>query len=130
MEPINKQTQTTHTQIEGQTAKRVVGTLFGAIEILIALRLVLALFGANPDNGFVKGLYAFTGIFTMAFNGIFQKVHMGGADSVAVFEPACIISMVIIGLIAWFVLKMMTPKKDKQIEQTDVVSNINSGKTN
>lgn len=130
MEPITRQTETTNTQTESQTVKRIVATLFGAIEMLIALRFVLKLFGANPDNAFIKFIYSITGIFTVLFDGIFSKVRIGATNSVAIFEPASLIAMVIIGLIAWFVLKLMTPQKDKRIEKTEVTSNTGNDTTN
>lgn len=130
MEPITRQTETVNTQTESQTAKRIVGTIFGAIEFLIALRFILKLFGANPDNAFIKFMYSITGIFTVIFDGIFAKVRIGGANSVAVFEPSPLVAMVIIGLIAWFVLKLMTPQKDKRIEKTEVTSNTGNDTTN
>jgi len=113
----NIQTETHSTQAEAHPAKRIVGVIFSAIEILLALRLILKLFGANAENAFMKVLYSITGVFVMLFEGIFARVTIDKASG-AVFEPATLIAMVLIALIAWGVLKLMTPRVGSNVVKT------------
>jgi len=124
--PVTHNTETVNTFIEGQNARRIIGVIFGTIEVIIAGRFLLKLFGANPDSGFVRAIYAVTGIFVNIFNGIFAETIIGGSESRAVFEPASIIAMIVVALIALLVFKLMTPK-DKTTEQTSYTSNTRSG---
>jgi hypothetical protein len=124
--PVTHKTETVNTFIEGQNARRIIGVVFGTIEVIIAGRFLLKLFGANPDSGFVRAIYAVTGIFVNIFNGIFAETIIGGSESRAVFEPASIIAMIVIALIALLVFKLMTPK-DKTTEQTSYTSNTRPG---
>jgi len=53
-------------------ARRVVALLFGILFVLLALRIVLLLLGANSDNGIVDGIYNVTEPFVAPFRGIFN----------------------------------------------------------
>lgn len=125
MEQMATHTETRKTQPESHTAQRAVSIVFGIIEIILAFRLVFKLLGANPGNGFVKGLYAITQPIVGIFEGIFSKATTAGAETTAVFEPATLILMVIIGLIAWAVMKMMVPRINTSEVKTDYTENSN-----
>ena len=116
---MNKQTETRNTKLESHTAQRIVGIIFSVIEIILAFRLIFKLLGANPKNDFVHGIYAATQFFVGAFEGIFSRVTTSGAETTAVFEPATLIAMVVIALIAWAVLKLMTPHIETRVERTE-----------
>jgi uncharacterized membrane protein len=117
-EPVTQKTQTVRTHVENLGARRIVAAIFGLIEILIALRFALKLFGANINNGFVKFMNAVTGIFVALFKGIFPETSIGSGD--AVFEPASIVALIVVALIAWFVLRLMTRNNEKRTDQTSV----------
>jgi hypothetical protein len=74
--------QTIHTEtrapIEAILA-RLVYYVFGAIEILIAARFLLLLFGANAKAGFVAFIYGFSGLFMAPFNAVFKTQTAAGA---------------------------------------------------
>jgi hypothetical protein len=123
MEEIIKQTETLNTSQQGDTIQRIVSILFGAIEITLLFRLVFKLFGANPENGFVQGIYAFTHFFVVAFVGIFSRSTTQGTENLAIFEPATVIAMVVVALIAWAVLKMSKPRAGNHIERTEYTNN-------
>lgn len=118
--PVSQQTETVKTHTENLGARNIVGAFFGLVEILIGFRFVLKLFGANTGNGFVQFMNGVTGFFVDLFKGIFAETAIGGN---AVFEPASIIAMIVVALIAWFVFKLMTPKSDKRTDQTSFTSN-------
>ena len=126
-EPVTRNTQTVSTHVEGQNARRIIAAIFGAIEVILGFRFIFKLFGANPDSGFVKFLYSITGFFVNLFEEIFAEVTIGGSDSNAVFEPASILAMIIVALIALLVFKLMTPK-DTNTNKTSYTSNSGPGK--
>ena len=114
----NIQTETHSAQEESHPAKRIVSVLFSAVEIILAIRLILKLLGANAGNSIIKVLYDITGIFIKLFEGIFSRVTINEASG-AVFEPATLIAMVVIAVIAWVVLKLMTPRSGSRVVKTE-----------
>ena len=109
MEQNIKQTHTRNVSLGSQTTKRIVISVFGFIEAILAFRFIFKLFGANSENGFVKVIYGATNFLTGIFENIFPQVKFGGEDSTAVFEPETLILMIVVALIAWIVLKLITP---------------------
>jgi heme/copper-type cytochrome/quinol oxidase subunit 4 len=119
MEQVTKQSETRNTEPESHTANRIVGVIFAVIEVILAFRLIFKGLGANPTNGFVRGIYAVTQFLVRIFEGIFSRATTSGAETTAVFEPATLIVMVVIALIAWVVLKLMTPHTGTRVERTE-----------
>ena len=113
MEPMMKQSETLSKEPESYAAKRIVGVIFAVIEIILGFRFVFKLLGANPDNGFVKFIYNITQFFVGIFEGIFSQ------SKSAAFEISTLIAMIIIALLAWIVLKLMTPRKSNLMERTE-----------
>jgi hypothetical protein len=62
------------------------------------------------------------------FEGIFSRGTATGAETTAVFEPATLIVMVVIGLIAWGVLRLMTPHTGIRVERTETTGHDVQGK--
>src|ERR1035437_539087 len=100
MRQMTKQTDTQNTQLENNTAKRIVGVVFGIIEVILAFRFIFKLFGADETIGFVKFIYAVAGFFMVMYKGIFPQTNVG---TKGFLEPATLIAMVVIALIAWVV---------------------------
>lgn len=121
MDQMTKQTETSVVRPEIDTAKRIVGIIFGVMEILLGLRLVFALLGANPDNGFIKAIHFSTQFIVGIFESIFAKTTISEANN-AVFEPATLIAMVIVGLIGWVVLKLMASRGSNRVHKTEYMS--------
>ncbi|MBN2558564.1 MAG: YggT family protein [Clostridia bacterium] len=126
MNQVIKQTETHNTQHDSTTGKMIVGVIFGLIEIILGMRLIFKLLGANPSNGFIKIIYGMTQFFVGIFEGIFSKNAVSDTSR-AVFEPATFIAIILIALLAWLVLVLMTPKKSNQVETTEYTSHIASG---
>lgn len=103
------------TRPPNHTAQRIIGTIFGAIELILAFRLVFKLLGANPENGFVHGLYTFTQFSVGIYEGIFTRTATNGAF----FEPATLIAMAVVALVAWVVLKLIKPREELLSEKTE-----------
>lgn len=76
---------------------RVIWFVFGAIEVLIGIRFVLLLLGANAEAGFVKLVYGLSDIFMAPFAAVFQTDKVSGA----VFEWSALLAILIYALIAW-----------------------------
>lgn len=90
-------------------AQRVVWFIAGLISIIIALRFVFLLLGANRDAGFTDFLYSVSGIFVAPFTGMFGEPTYG----TALFEISSILAIVIYLLIAWGIVKLFTITRPK-----------------
>ena len=77
--------------------------VLGVLEVILALRLLFRLLGANQDNGFITFLYSLSHIFVGAFNGIFNDQTIG---SRGVFEVSTVIAMLVYALIAWGIVAL------------------------
>ncbi|MHB1485339.1 MAG: YggT family protein [Saccharofermentanales bacterium] len=128
MEQMNKQTEVVETKNQNRVSQSVVGAIFGVIEVILAFRFIFKLFGANPDNGFVSGIYSITEFISDLFEGIFPKASTDGAVAKAVFEPGTLIAMVIIALLFWLIMALMKPHTRVKQEKTAVKENENINK--
>ena len=84
-------------------ATQVVWLLLSIFEALLALRFVLKLIGANPASPFAVVLYGFTGLFLYPFAGLIGTPAAGGM----VMEISTLIAMLVYGLIAWAVERII-----------------------
>jgi hypothetical protein len=76
---------------------RLVTYVFGFIEVLIAIRFVLKLLGANAQSAFVQLVYGVSDIFMAPFDTIFKTQRVEGST----FEMSAIVAIIIYALIAW-----------------------------
>jgi YGGT family len=76
---------------------QLVWLVFGILEALIALRIGLMLIGANPNSPIVGLIYGFTYLFLFPFAGMVGSPASGNM----VLELSSMFAMVIYGLIAW-----------------------------
>lgn len=77
-------------------ATQLIWLLFGALEILIALRIALMLIGANPNSPIVALIYGVSYLFLFPFTGLVGSPSAGNM----VLELSSLFAMVIYGLIA------------------------------
>ena len=77
-------------------ATQIILLSFSVLEILIALRIVLKLIGANPDNPTVALIYSFTSLFLIPFKGLIASPTNGGM----ILETSSIFAIVIYALTA------------------------------
>lgn len=73
------------------------------IEVLLALRFLFYLFGANPESPFIGFIYGLSGIFVSPFKGIFPTF----AEGVVVFEWSVLVAMAIYALIAVGIVQLV-----------------------
>ena len=110
MEQFNGQTKVSNTNPGSHIVQRVIGALFGIIELILVLRLVFKLLGASSTNVLVQGLYDFTQPFVGIFENIFAQKSISTAETVGTFEPETLIEMVVVALVAMIVLKIIEPR--------------------
>ena len=85
-------------------AQRIVWFIVGAISIIIALRFVLLLLGANQAAGFTDFVYSLSGIFVAPFIGIFGEPTYG----TSVFEISSLLAIAVYLLLGWGIAKLLT----------------------
>jgi|RhiMetdeSRZDD1v2_1073273.scaffolds.fasta_scaffold1311565_2 YggT family protein len=77
--------------------------LFGGLEALIGLRVILMLIGANPGNSFTAFVYQLSDLFLWPFqnliaNPTFQNMTL---------EVTSIIGMIVYALLGWIVVRLI-----------------------
>ncbi len=82
--------------------------LVGTIAILLAIRFVLKLLGANPTSGFVDFIYSVTGLLTAPFDTIFGVTTAVAGDIHSVFEPSILVAIAVYALVGWGVVKLLS----------------------
>lgn len=128
MEHMNKQVEAHSTKTESHAARNIGGVIFGIIEAILAFRLIFKLLGANAANLFVSGIYKVTQFFVDIFDNIFSRGVINGDETTGVFEPATVIAMVVIALIAWIVLLLLKPRTRIHSEKIETIVNDNQTK--
>lgn len=88
---------------------QVIFTIVGIIDLLLLLRVVFLLLGAN-QVGIVDFILSLTGIFVAPFNGIFTAPTSGNSY----FDVAAVVAMVIyvvFGIILGVIVDLFSNKK-------------------
>jgi len=88
-------------------ARRVVWFIAGFIMVVLALRFLFLLLGANQGNGFVDFIYNLGGFFAAPFDGIFSFAPSYGRSF---FDINSLVAIALYGLIAWGIAKLLTLK--------------------
>ena len=79
--------------------------VFGIIEGLLLIRLVLKLLAANPLAGFSKLIYGLTDVFMAPFRNLLPTV--GSSSSGAVLETSVVIAVIVYALIGWVLARLI-----------------------
>lgn len=79
-------------------AVSIIYFLLGVLEVILGLRFIFRLLGANDSNDFILFLYNLSHAFVGPFNNIFNDQAIG---SHSVFELSTLIAMLIYALIGW-----------------------------
>jgi YggT family protein len=90
------------------TAQNIIYYILGFILVLLAIRFVLKLLGANTASGFVDFIYGVSGIFTAPFDNIFGVTTAAAGETRSVFEPSIIVAALVYVLIAWGAARLLT----------------------
>ena len=90
---------------EGGTNYRAIQAVWwivGFLDVLIAIRFLLKLFGANPAP-FVRFMYDVTWPLVAPFHGIFNTAQEGRS----ILEPESLVAMAIYALIGWGIVSLI-----------------------
>ncbi len=86
---------------------QIVWFILGLIEILLALRFVLKLLGANTQAGFTQFIYGVTGVIAGPFYLVF-KVSQVQSN---IFEWSTLLAMFVYLVVAWLIVKVLVMSK-------------------
>lgn len=92
---------------QNSTTARIVNIiyfLFGAVELLLLIRVVLHLVGANPGNGFANFVDTLSSPFVALFATLVQNPTLGGTS---VLEITTLIAMLVWAIVAWLVGRLV-----------------------
>ena len=84
----------------GEVARRTVVFLFGIVQALIGLRIVLLLIDANQANGLVKFIYDLSGVFVGPFEGVLHTNAVQAGASI--LDVAALVAIV-----GWTILEVL-----------------------
>ena len=82
---------------------QILWLLFGFLEALIGLRVILKLIGANPAAFFAQMIYGITDVFLWPFAGITPDPGVGAFQ----LEISSIIAMIVYALVAWGLTRLI-----------------------
>jgi uncharacterized protein YggT (Ycf19 family) len=85
-------------------ATEVIYLVFGIIDGLLLIRLVLKLLAANPLAGFSKLIYGLTDVFMAPFRNLLPTV---GGGSGSVLEMSTVIAVIVYALIGWALVRLV-----------------------
>ena len=97
---------------------QVVWYVFGVIDVLIAIRFVLKLLGANSGSGFVQLIHGMSGFFMAPFAAIFGVQHVSGAT----FEWSALVAIAVYALVAWGIvvlIRVVSPREHPETVERD-----------
>jgi hypothetical protein len=83
--------------------KQVIGFVFGAITVLLALRFVLLLLGASEASPFVRFIYGLSNLFVAPFTGIFGEPSFNAS----VLEWSSLVGIVVYSLVAYGLARLV-----------------------
>lgn len=98
--------------------RRVIYYVLGALEVLLAFRLVFKILGANAKSAFVAAIYSISNVFLAPFSGIFRTAETKGIETQSVLEPALIIAMIVYALLAWGIVKLVDIMSNRKETET------------
>jgi len=78
--------------------KRTLTFCLSVLEVVLGLRLLFRLLGANTANSFITLLYGLSHVFVSPFHGIFNDQALGNHR---VFEVSTLIAILLFALIGW-----------------------------
>jgi len=95
---------------------QLVWLLFGILEALIGLRVVLRLIAANPNSPFARLIYSASNLFVWPFAGLTRTPAAEGM----VLDIPSIIAMLVYALVAWAIVRLLWIVLDRPVTPTTV----------
>src|SRR5262249_16625161 len=90
-------------RLAGYRLTQIIYWVFGLVEGLILVRLILKALGANQTAGFAQFIYGITGPLVAPFAGLFGNP----AYQNSVLELTSIVALVVYALVAWLLGKLV-----------------------
>jgi uncharacterized membrane protein len=90
-------------RIAGYRLTQLIYWVFGLIEGLILIRLILKVLGANQAAGFAEFIYGITAPLVAPFMGLFNNQAYGQS----VLELSSIVALIVYALVAWLLAKLV-----------------------
>ena len=81
---------------------RITYFVLGVLEVILLLRFLFRLLGANQGSSFVMFLYNLSHVFVVPFYGIFSDPAFGNS----VLEISTLIAMLVYALLAWGIVSL------------------------
>ena len=82
---------------------QVINYLTGALALLLLLRVLLLLFGANPNNEFARFIYNLSSVFVEPFDNLFGTPELGQQ----VFDINAIVAIAAYAILAWLLKRLI-----------------------
>lgn len=82
----------------------VVLVLFGILELLLGVRVLLHLISTNAENSFMNFVDGLTAPFVVLFANVVQNPILGPS---AVLELTTLMAMIVYGVLAWLISRMI-----------------------
>lgn len=98
-------------------AYQIIWYILGVVEVLLAFRILLLLFGADTKSGFTNFIYAISDPLALPFAGIFGITSTSGS----VFEWSTFIAMIVYAVVAYGIvalIRLVKPTNPVEIEET------------
>ena len=83
---------------------RVIDAIVGIIEVALAIRIALELFGASSSSQFVAWIYGVTATFIGPFSGAFSGLPMGPN---ATIDIVAILAMIGYAILGWLLIRIL-----------------------
>ena len=110
---INRTTETSNSRDKAEhtqnLAVRIIWYIAGVLLVILGLRFVLSLLGANQSNGFANFIYSVSHPFVAPFFSLFSYKQSFGSSH---FEIYTLVAVVVYALIAWGLAKLFTLNRD------------------
>ena len=103
-----RKVDTTSTASDKSVIVNIIWFIVGTIVVLLSLRFVLKLFGANQSSSFVDLIYSITNTLTAPFDSMFGVVRSTSGEVDSVFEPSIIVAGLVYALIGWGIVKLLS----------------------
>jgi uncharacterized protein YggT (Ycf19 family) len=93
-----------HTAVIAFRIARGVHYLFGLLEALLGLRILLMAFGADPQAGFTATIFGVTDPFLIFFRNIFPTISTG----MGTLDLSAVLALIIYAILSWGITSFIT----------------------
>ncbi|TMG67178.1 MAG: YggT family protein [Chloroflexi bacterium] len=100
--PANSSSEVVSTTNPGWRAVQLIYLVFGVIDGLLLIRMMLKLLGANPHAGFSNWLYNVTDVFLAPFRNLLPTI----GNEQSQLEMSVVVAILVYALIGWAVARL------------------------